>query len=175
MEKPYCRHGVWFDRSGGHTDCDEHRAYLFRNGHDESDPEPVIKELPTNLGLSALAKEVHAIAVDHGWWPQDGSERNPYELLALIHSEVSEAMEHLRNGNFGQHQWGIFYHLGVDCPCRDMDCKPGKPDGWAIEMIDIIIRALDALAAQAVDIDYTMAIKIDYNRSRPYRHGGKRA
>ena len=44
-----------------------------------------------------------------------------------------------------------------------------------IELIDCMIRILDTLAEQQINIDYLMKLKMDYNENRPYRHGGKKA
>ena len=41
-------------------------------------------------GINEVAKEIHENAVAHGWWDE---ERGFPEVLALIHSEVSEALE----------------------------------------------------------------------------------
>lgn len=46
-----------------------------------------------------------------------------------------------------------------------------EPNGIPVELIDVIIRALDTLAMIGVDIDGIMAEKMAYNATRPYRHG----
>ena len=55
-------------------------------------------------------------------------------------------------------------------------CYPDgrKPEGVAIELADCIIRILDYCGAQGIDVDEATRIKHEYNKSRPYRHGGKR-
>lgn len=48
-----------------------------------------------------------------------------------------------------------------------------KPEGIAIEMADCIIRILDWCGRENIDIEKMIEIKHKYNKSRPYRHGGK--
>ena len=48
------------------------------------------------IEFDAVAQEVNHIAIEKGWWE---GERNDGELIALIHSELSEALEALRHGN----------------------------------------------------------------------------
>ena len=42
------------------------------------------------MDLKEFQKEVHQTAIDHGWWETD---RNIGEQIALMHSELSEALE----------------------------------------------------------------------------------
>lgn len=103
--------------------------------------------------INEFAREVHENSVAHGWWDEP---RAFGEIIALCHSELSEALEAYRNG-------------------EDMVwINDGKPDGIAVEMCDCIIRILDYLAEENIDIDYVLALKHAYNETRPYKHGGKR-
>lgn len=102
--------------------------------------------------LNEIAAEVHRNAVEHGWWDPEPS----FEaVIALCHSELSEALEAKRNRE--ELVW-------ID---------DGKPEGIATEMIDCVIRIFDALAAWDVDIEQALEIKHLYNTTRPYRHGDK--
>lgn len=109
--------------------------------------------------LTALQQRIHETARAKGWWDQD---RAPAEILCLIHSEVSEALEEVRNGH------------GVDeiYFSEDADGRK-KPEGVPIELADVVIRVLDYLAYIGVDAETVIQMKADYNETRDYRHGGK--
>jgi len=109
-------------------------------------------------------------AVEHGWWEE---ERSFGEIIALCHSELSEALEEYRDGK------QEVYCKGVDICDRDcsectlpIDMK--KPEGIAVELADCIIRILDYCGAAGIDIDEVIKLKHEYNKTRPYKHGGKR-
>ena len=109
------------------------------------------------MSLSDLQIEIHREAVKHGWWdPTDPTERNFGELIALCHSELSEALEAWREGDT------VFY-LGDE----------GKPEGWGIELADALIRILDICQALGVNAEEMIRFKMHFNEGRPYRHGGK--
>ena len=101
--------------------------------------------------LSELAKKINATAHEHGWWDKP---RSFGDVIALCHSELSEALESYRN-----HESMMFF-------------EKKKPEGIAVELVDCIIRIL-YLAEQDVDVDRVIQEKMTYNETRPYRHGGK--
>ncbi len=100
-------------------------------------------------------EEIHSLAVEKGWW--ENAERNIIpEKLALIHSEISEALEAYRIGEMET------YH----------DTN-GKPEGFGVELADAIIRIYDLAGWLGYDLDELVDTKHQYNRARSYRHGGK--
>lgn len=200
------------------------------------------------LDLNEFAKEVHAVAVEHGWW--EGEENNDIDTkIALIHAEWSEALEEYRAGR--PMVWHACLECGdvcdgdacgewVDGGC-ELDEMAKKPEGIAVELVDGCIRILDLMAHegmelyeaddlrprnctlprlvttlhyctsnvvdhvnntgkwirngldvvendfncclttamawfddQGVDFEAVLRAKHEYNKTRPYRHGGKR-
>jgi hypothetical protein len=120
-------------------------------------------------GLNDLADDLYKVSSEHGFW--DGpevtvngggigvsEERRLPEALMLIVSEAAEALEDYRDGK-KPHEF--IYGPG----------QPRKPKGIPSEMADIIIRALDVCGRYGIDIERAMKEKIEYNRSRLFKHG----
>ena len=122
--------------------------------------------------LNSLAEEIHQNAIDHGWWEK---ERSFGEVIALCHSELSEALEEYRDGRKNTWYSCAKHRNTDDCTISAYchNCKHGKPEGIAIELADCIIRILDYCGKANIDIDEAIRIKHEYNKTRPYRHGGK--
>lgn len=126
----------------------------------------------TGKTLNDWAKEIHDNAVEHGWWEE---ERSFGEIVALCHSELSEALEAFRDGKplaYQVQSYGIVQGRTVTNVEKFF---PGqKIEGIAVEMIDCLIRILDWCGKEGVDVDELLARKHAYNKGRPYRHGGKK-
>ncbi len=100
-------------------------------------------------------RNIHALAKEKGWWDTD---RNVPEILCLIHSEVSEALEEYRNNRV-----------------LDLYYNKDKPEGMFVELADAVIRILDFAEKTGIDLEHIITLKHQYNKTREYRHGGKSA
>ena len=87
-------------------------------------------------------RDAHANAAAHGFW--DGPVNLP-EKLCLIHSEVSEALEVLREGR--------------------------PQDDLGEELADVVIRVMDLCGKLDIDLVNTVHAKMRKNASRPRLHG----
>lgn len=113
------------------------------------------------MELNQLAKEVHINAVEHGWWE---NERSFAEIIALIHSELSEALEEYRNGKPNLYYECKYHDTRTKCPDQFNGCQYGKnegcnirkPEGIAVELADVIIRILDYCGKEDINIDEMM-------------------
>lgn len=140
--------------------------------------------------LNELSKEVHEIAVKKGWW--DDPQPTFGEIIALCHAELSEALEEHRAGHpMEWRQCLVCYEedavAGIVTLCGEASTEPcdclddpkcfyrgKKPEGVAVELADCILRILDYCGHEGIDIDRVIRDKIEYNKTRTYRHGGKR-
>ena len=101
--------------------------------------------------MNTLAKEIVAINQANGWnvtgpadWFQD------YKIpaiIALIHSEASEALEAFRAND---------------------------RENFEEELAGIVIRVLDLAGGMEIDIAGAIRAKLEKNKTRVYWHGGKR-
>lgn len=120
-------------------------------------------------------KEIHQNALDHGWYdfqpklgyddPETGVKKyakmRPESCgpdfvaakLALIHSELSEALEVIRE--------------------TPANIELAEVSQFSEEMADVIIRVFDLCEFLGVDIIGAVHAKHAINKDRPYKHGGK--
>lgn len=95
------------------------------------------------MTVDELVSEAHFTAKEKGWWD---SPRRPLEIHALIHSEIAEATEAVRERN------------------ETNECE---------ELVDAIIRIADYAGFKGWDLSEMLHMKLEYNKTRTYRHGGK--
>ena len=103
------------------------------------------------MNLKELQREAHAIAKEHGWWDQ---ERTFGDLIALVHSELSEALEAYRD----KHIWTDW---------RQLQTYPnGQPRGVGSELADVVIRVADMAEWYGVDLErVVIEARTDPNRA----------
>lgn len=103
------------------------------------------------MNLNELGKAAYENAVSKGFYlnPPSVGER-----IALMHSELSEALEADRKDL--------------------MDDKLTHRSGVEVELADCIIRIIDFCAYKGYDIQGAIEEKMAYNSGRPFMHGGKK-
>lgn len=102
--------------------------------------------------LPEWVKECHEIAKEHGWHEKEV----PFaETVVMCHSELSEAIDSYRKGE------------------KAVWLDGEKPEGWAVEMADCVIRIFDWAGEKNIDLDEIIRIKCAYNSKRSWRHGGR--
>jgi NTP pyrophosphatase (non-canonical NTP hydrolase) len=93
--------------------------------------------------INKLCEQAFETAKSKGWHDEP---RETGTLLALIHSEVSEALEADRKGDSGN---------------------------FAEELADVCIRIFDLCGSKGIDLESAIDKKMERNKARSYKHGGK--
>ncbi|MNO32456.1 hypothetical protein D3C76_224450 [compost metagenome] len=122
------------------------------------------------MRINDFVKAAHTNAVIKGWWDE---ERSFGEIIALIHSEASEALEDHRNGHAPTEAWYEHKVGGELLIYGDQFDVSWKPCGIPSELADIVIRVFDACGRYGIDLEQAITEKMAYNATRPQRHGGK--
>lgn len=120
--------------------------------------------------LNELANKIYTNAVYKGFY-ENGAATNVGERMALIHSEVSEALEADRNGKYAGKEVATLVNQIDDPETFKAKFEELIKDTHEDELVDVIIRALDHAAFKGIDIDAHVKAKMRYNSMREYKHG----
>jgi NTP pyrophosphatase (non-canonical NTP hydrolase) len=109
--------------------------------------------------INGLAHNAGEVARNAGWYDDEVARtRTLIEEICLVHTELSEAVEEIRNH---RREDEIYFR------------EDGKPEGVAAELADAIIRIFDSADNRGIPLGEAFALKMAFNRTRPHRHGGK--
>lgn len=168
---------------------------------------PALMDMGVDLTVKQLIAQSHELSVAKGWydghlWDDGKVKRHDVpvvEKLALIHSEISGALEAYRDYGVERrcaHCDGIGKCDDLECGAQrnDLTCPfcrgrgffamysadgtdlgpTEKPEGFIVELADAVIRIADLAGALGLDLEAAIRVKHVYNATRPQRHGGKR-
>lgn len=126
--------------------------------------------------INDLSKRIHQANVQKGFY--EDKNKNIPEILCLIHSEVSEALEAHRKGNHSDSN--VIKQLSeskdkeniVNVAFEEI-FKEHIKDTFEDEIADAIIRLLDLCGFLDINIESHIEAKLRYNSTRPFKHGKK--
>lgn len=126
------------------------------------------------LDLKKFIEDVHSNAVNKGFW--DDKNKTFGDIISLMHSELSEALEFKRISNSPAFkEVDVMFHYSnkngevSKIPNGDIE----KPDGILAELADVVIRIFDYVGHEGKVEEFIEILKLkhEYNTGRPYMHG----
>ena len=144
------------------------RIFISQFEFYEEQPSP-IKDSGTT---AELVTDIHNNAIAHGWYDE---QRSFGGLIALCHTELSEAFEEYRKGYKTDEVYGKGYPEAKMSVAKFEETYTDrvKPEGVLFELADVVIRIFDMCGYYGIDIEKAIQIKHKFNKTRPYKHGGK--
>ena len=134
--------------------------------------------------IKEMTEYVHSIAKSHGFWEDtelllSTSEMDKKPLrsmifaqkIALIHSELSEALEADRKGKWASvEEYEESSRTLEDTDMKNIMFKINIKDSVEDEIADAAIRIMDLCGYLGINLEWHIEKKAEYNNSRPYKH-----
>ena len=125
--------------------------------------------------INELAKQIHENSRAKGFYDEP---KNTGEMLCLIHSEVSEALEADRKDNYSDNHY-IQEMEAEGYTWKDSETsfksafEKSVKNTFEDELADIMIRVMDLADFKGIDLEYHIKMKMAYNSLREHKHGKK--
>ncbi len=146
--------GYWPRRIYLDADTEEISATKIRDDIAAGDVDITFNDKAFIEAWNRVAVLVHELSVSQGFW-RDGANRNKGEVIALAHSELSEALECFRERN------------KRDKNIYDMT-------GGEVQLSDVLGILLDMSAGYGLKIAEALMKKMEFNKGRGWMHGNKK-
>ncbi len=122
-------------------------------------------EITTRKGFHDTEKQLESALAGNGALVKEVAALQTARRLALVHSEVSEALEACRKGKRADP--AAFKSDGETKEAFEKHIK----DSFEDELADAVIRLLELAACENIDIETHVRLKMEYNAARPYKFG----
>jgi len=125
--------------------------------------------------INELGNKIHQNNIDKGFYED---EKNIGEMLCLIHSEVSEALEADRKNHYADSKYmkemiADMYTWENSTFSFTTNFEDKIKNTFEDELADIMIRVMDLANFKGIDLEFHIEQKMEYNSRRQYRHGKK--
>lgn len=112
------------------------------------------------MTLNEIGLDAYQTAIEKGFYEEPPTFG---ERIALIHSELSETLEEYRK-DYGFNETYFSYPTG----------DVAKPEGIPSELADVVIRICDLCHHYNINLEEAIRVKLEYNKTRTHKNGGKK-
>lgn len=124
------------------------------------------------MNIKQISEEIHAVNVKNGFW-EDKETKNMGETLMLVVTELAEALEAHRKGHYADmYKYRKLNFTPLSITFKE-NFETHIKNSFEDELADVIIRMLDLCEGFGIDIETHIRLKLEYNKTREYKHGKK--